>query len=264
MYRLQNRIFVVFSLVTGAGLLIGGRALAADLPKGGDLMDKYVTATGGKAAYEKVKNRVVKGTLDLAANNIEGPVTIYTAAPNKTYRQIELTGVGKFEEGTDGQIVWEKNPITGVRIKKGKERAAALRSATFNDEIQWQKQYKKLECVGEEMVDGKACYKVEATTQEERPRTIFFDKNTGLIAKAIAHPITQQGEITAEVFYSDYKKVDGILIPHRIRQKAAGQEIEITLEKIEHNVKLPENRFDPPEEVKKLAEKEKGEEGKKE
>ncbi len=42
-------------------------ALADDpLPKADDVLDQFVEATGGKAAYEKIKNRVSKGTMEIS------------------------------------------------------------------------------------------------------------------------------------------------------------------------------------------------------
>jgi hypothetical protein len=62
------------------------------------------------------------------------------------------------------------------------------------------------------------------------------------------------GKITTSSTVSDYKKVDGILVPHRVVTKALNNEITIVLEKIEQNVKMPMDRFALPPEVKKPAE----------
>src|SRR5687767_1631044 len=51
-----------------------------DLPKAAEILEKYVKATGGKAAYEKVKSRIMKGTMSVAGQT--GKLTIYQKAPN--------------------------------------------------------------------------------------------------------------------------------------------------------------------------------------
>ena len=230
---------------------------ADDLPKGSDILDKYVVATGGKEAYEKVKNRVMTGTMEIGQASIKGNIAIYQAPPNKMLMTAELPGVGKIEEGTDGTTVWERNPLTGPRVKTGEEKAKGLRDATFDAEVNWRKVYKKAECVAEEKVDGKPCYKVELTMPEGQVRTAYYDKQSNLLVKTVSNEKSPMGNITVESILSDYKKVDGIFIPHKVRQKMAGQEIAIVLEKIEQNVKLPDNRFDLPEDIKKLADKDK-------
>ena len=58
---------LVTSVCLTAGLLCspGAPARAADtLPKGEEILDKFVDATGGKAAYEKVRNEKWTGTFE--------------------------------------------------------------------------------------------------------------------------------------------------------------------------------------------------------
>jgi Protein of unknown function (DUF620) len=232
-------------------------AHAQGLPKGEEIVDKSLAATGGKEAYEKCKNRVAKGSMELAGLGVKGNLTIYAAGPNKTYVEVDLPGVGKIEEGCDGAVAWSNNPATGPRLKEGAEKTSALRQADFDGEVNWRKHYKKAECVGDADVEGKACYKLQMTTSDDQVKTHYYDKSSYLLLKATGTEMSPNGNLTVENLLSDYKKVDGLLIPFKTRQKVLTQEIVITLDKVEHNVKLPENRFDLPDEIKKLAEKEK-------
>jgi Protein of unknown function (DUF620) len=232
-------------------------AQAQSLPKGEEILDKFAEVTGEKDAREKIKNRVEKGTMEIGGVGIKGPLAIYSAAPNKMYFEADLAGFGKVEEGTDGTVAWGTNPATGPRVKEGVERDSFLRRADFYRDIDWRKQYKKAECTGEEAVEGKPCYKVKLTSTDGQERTQYYDKSTGLLVKATGTEKTEMGDIPVDALIGDYKKVDGVLLPFKVRQKILTNEITITLDKIEHNVKLPENRFDLPNEVKKLAEKDK-------
>jgi hypothetical protein len=245
------------AIALGLVLTASSIARGQNLPKAETLIDKYIEATGGKASYDKCTNRVSFGTMEIKPAGLKGKLTLYQAAPNKTYLEAEIAGLGKIEDSTDGKIVWERNPISGPRVKTGEEKASGLGNAVFNSEVNWQKVYKKAQTVGEEMVDGKACYKVEMITPEGVVRTHFFDKSTNLIVKLVSTEKTQLGNVQAESWISDYKKVDGILLPHKVRQKILTQEVVMAFDKIEHNVKLPDNRFEVPEEIKKLADKEK-------
>jgi len=255
MIRFVNRALWMLALST-LGLLVTRPVHADGLPKGEEILDKYVTVTGGKEAYEKIKSRVLTGTMEVGAQGIKGKITIYQAPPNKMYTLVEIGGLGKIQEGSDGKTAWEIG-LTGPRIKTGEEKANALRDATFDGDVQWRKLYKKAECVAEEKIDGKPCYKVELTTPEGKTRTAFYDKQSSLVVKMVSTEKSPMGEVTVEAFPSDYKKVDGILIPHKLQQKAAGQEIVIVFDKVEQNAKIPDNRFDLPDDIKKLADKEK-------
>lgn len=52
-----------------------------DLPKAETVLDQYVEATGGKAAYEKIKNRTASGTIEIAGAGIKGTIKMKQAAP---------------------------------------------------------------------------------------------------------------------------------------------------------------------------------------
>jgi len=245
------------TMFVGVWALLGHAAYGQALPKGETLLDKYVTVTGGKEAYEKCKNRVMKGTMEVVGAGVKGELAIYQTRPNKLYLEVNLQGLGKIEQGTDGQTAWERSAITGPRILQGEEKAMRLREALFNEEVEWRTLYKKADCVGEETVEGKPCYKVNLTPLEGSVVTKYFDKGSGLEIKTVATVKTQMGDVPTEVLYSDYKKVDGILMPHKLHQKALSQQIVMTVDKVQHNVEMPAGRFDLPEDIKKLAEKEK-------
>src|SRR5205823_12522020 len=59
------------------------------LPSADEILDKYVEALGGKAAFEKFSSRVVKGALELPAMGITSGAEIYAKAPNKWLLSIE-------------------------------------------------------------------------------------------------------------------------------------------------------------------------------
>lgn len=219
------------------------------------ILDKYVEVTGGKAAYAKIRNGVLTGRMEFVGKGIKGSLTSYKAGPRKSYEVVEIEGVGKIEQGTDGQVAWERSALQGPRIKEGEERASVLRAAAPYPE--WRQQFPKVELAGEDTVDGRACYKLVLTPAEGKPETRWFDKKTGLLVKSTQIIKNPMGEIPAEFVPGDYKPVDGLLLPHRVTQKAINMEILVVVESVKHNVDLPADRFDLPEDVRALAEKRK-------
>lgn len=191
----------------------------AQLPKAEDILEKFIVATGGKAAQEKCKSRVMKGTLDVAGQNLKGEITIYQAAPAKMYTEVEIANVGKIQDGVSGGVAWSVTPFAGPRVKEGEEKQSALQQADFYGDLNWQKYYKKAECVGEETIDGKACYKVKLTGKNDRVRTNYYDQASNLLVHTKGTEISQGNEIETESSVSDYKKFGDILIPCKLRQK---------------------------------------------
>jgi len=248
----QRRIAIGVSLLLAAA----GTLLAADeLPKAETILDKYVQATGGKAAYLKVHNEISTGSMELAANGIKGHITVYRAEPELSYTELDIEGVGKIQEGSDGKIAWSLSALQGPRLKEGDEKASTLRDAKFQGELNWRDNYKQAKTVGVEQVDGKDCYKVELTPNEGSPVTRFYDKESGLLVKTAMTVSTPMGEIAAESVASDYRKEGDILVPHKMVQKAAGQEMTFTIESVKYNSEIPKDRFATPDEIKALMKK---------
>ncbi len=74
------------------------------------ILAKYVQAIGGKKANEKIKSRMVKGTVEIAPMGIKGTFESYAAAPNKSISRVTLAGIGELVEGFDGTTAWTINP----------------------------------------------------------------------------------------------------------------------------------------------------------
>jgi hypothetical protein len=233
----------------------GARLCAADdLPKAETILDKSVEATGGKAAFEKTHNTVISGSMELAAMGIKGTMVITKAEPDKDLVEIELTGVGSIKQGYDGKVAWEINPMQGARIKDGDEKNTTMREAHFHEE-NWRDQYKKVETVGAETVEGKDCYKLVLTPNEGNPITQYFDKKTGLLGKSTMTVSTPNGDIEATTVFSDYRKEGDLLVVHKIQQSAGGQDIVITFDTYKFNVDLAKDKFDLPADIKALIKK---------
>jgi hypothetical protein len=242
-----------FSLAFFIGSLV--LFAADDLPSADAILNKYLEATGGRAALEKRHNQVGHGYFELPAAGLRGTLTIYEAEPNKNRLVVDIPGVGKIEQGSDGQVAWENNPLQGPRVKEGVELTETLRDSTFNMPLVAQKLFRKIETTGSETVESHDCYKVVLTPATGSPTTEFYDKKSGLLIKTVATRTTSLGEISAESIYDDYRKDGEVLSPHKVTQRAAGQEYQIIVEKVDVNVELPKGIFDPPAEIQELMKK---------
>ena len=225
------------------------------LPKAEQIMDLYVDATGGTAAYDRIDNRVVRSTLEIAKAGVKLSVTAFQAKPGKAYSVVESPMTGKIENGTDGDVVWEMSAMAGPQIKEGKEKALFLHLNTFDRLAYWRKSFKKVETSGMEDVNGRSCFRVIGTPQEAPPQTLFFDRETHLLSKLTMTMEIPAGSVPMESYLSDYKAVDSVLIPHKVTIRVLSQERIGTVESVEQNVQLPADRFDLPADIRALAKK---------
>jgi hypothetical protein len=233
------------------------RAQDAALPEGKAVIEKYIEATGGRAAHEKVRTRVVNSTLDIPAAGIKGTSQSYNAAPNKVYIVVDLGAAGREERGSDGTVVWEKTTTGGPRvINDPKELAFWRRAFDIDSDLRLDEYYSSVETKGVEDVNGKPAYKVELTAKSGGTETRYYDKDSGLLVKAQQVVPTPMGQIPSVSMPSDYRDVDGVKIPHKAEETIAGQvKINATLDKVEHNADIPAEKFQLPPDVKVLVDK---------
>jgi len=243
-----------FRLALPAFLLLVPALPAEDL-KPEAILDKYVEVTGGRAAYEKIQTEIETGTLELTTMGLSGALTTYRSMPDKTYTVIEFAGMGKAEEGYNGQVAWSIRPGQGAHIKEGEERAVASRTATLHGQTHWQELYKKAELAGSEDVAGKPCYKIVLTPKEGAPETRYYDKSSNLLVKITVPITTSEGTANVESTLSDYRDEGGILMPHTIAQKLPNLDILIKFASVRYNADIPDSRYDLPDEIKAMANK---------
>src|SRR5580704_2547944 len=93
---------------------------AAALPSADQILDKYVAAIGGDAAWHKLNSRVSKGTIDIPAVNLSGTVEVHEKAPDFSLAVVSIAG-GTYQRGFDGTIAWADDPQTGLRTLSGAE-----------------------------------------------------------------------------------------------------------------------------------------------
>jgi len=206
------------------------------LPSAAEIFAKYTEATGGAAAYAKLKNQVANATFSLPDMGMDGPM-VNTVAPPNSRSTITFEGFGVFDSGVTDGVAWDVNPMEGSRILEGDEAAIAVASVAINPFVDFKGEAKT---VGEETIGDEDCYEVDIVGVG----SAFFSKASGLLVKSDS----PQGPSTL----SDWKEVDGIMIAHKI-VIAADMTFEIVLNSVEHNVEIADDAFALPDEIKALT-----------
>ncbi len=232
-------------------------ATTQDVPNAEVVLDKMIEASGGRAAFERIENRVIKGTFEFPGMAIKTPITIYQAEPNSEYTVIEPESLGKIRDCTHNDLSWKISAVEGPHLRAGFERDRAIDLARFNREIHWRDLYTKAECVGLEDVQGHPCYKLAMTPAcggEEQLEHWYIAKDSHLWLRWDFKYVMERGSIPLEAIFTDHKAVDGLVMPFRSIHRVMGVERTVTIDSLEQNVELPEGLFDPPPEIKKMLE----------
>ena len=224
-------------------------------PAAETILDRYVEVTGGKRAYGQLHNTLSQGSFYVVGTGIRGSFKAYEAEPNKTLSIIEIDGGERVEEGTLGDVAWDRSSKEGPHVKEGEDRSIALREATFNSRLHWRKLYRTVQCEGSETLGERKCYRVLLTPNDGQPLTHFYDVESGLLTKSVIMVSRPSGPIPTENLYSDYREYSGVLFPCKLAHRVGNEETVVILDSIRPNVDIAWYRFDLPAEVKALLAK---------
>ena len=221
------------------------RATSADVPTVDQILNRYVKAIGGRAAWEKLHSRTSLGTIVLTSMNMQGTVMIHEKAPNKVLLVVILAGQ-PFRQGYDGTVGWMDDPQNGTREKAGAQLAEAARDADFYHPLHMQDAYAKLTVTGMEKVGERNAWVLQADLPEGGSDKLFFDTESGLIVRAVTQQHTDQGVVPVAEDFKDYREVDGVKLPFEILQVSGDSTVTISLAEVHHNVELDDSEFARP------------------
>jgi hypothetical protein len=175
--------------------------------------------------------------------NLSGTVELYEKAPDRMLAVITIAGAS-FRQAYDGTTGWTDDPQDGFREQSGQELAEARRDADFYHPLDLRRLYTSLKVSGKEKIRDRDAYLVEGTRPEGgKPDRMYFDAKTGLLARMISERHEADGVTDYQDDFEDYRDVDGIKLPYRVRQANSGTETIIKIEEMRHNVEVEESRF---------------------
>lgn len=223
------------------------------LPPARTIIDRFVEASGGKAAMVAHQSRRAVGRISMPAQGVEGDIEILAARPALMRLRMTIPGVGEIQSGYDGTIGWSMNPLTGPMLLQGKAFEQAKADAEFDSQLHPESQYKTLETVEKTTFEGRPAYKVRAvrtTTGDEDFE--YFDAENGLMLGAVITRESPMGPVKATHVVSDYKEFGGVKVATKITQRLMGTEQVITISEIEFD-KVDKSAFALPPEIQALV-----------
>ncbi|MEY3597743.1 MAG: hypothetical protein RL521_165 [Bacteroidota bacterium] len=199
------------------------------------VMNQYVNAMGGTDKLSKIKTVVQKGFLDVGMAKLDMTTEIIANQALKV--TMSMNGNPMMVQTWDGTNL--KMSQMGQNIEAD---AAAIQQAKIQCDLMAEthlSQYGIISVLkGIEVMNGKDVYVVENTDSFGTISTDYFDVASGLKLKTIS--VQKQGEKTetSETTILEYKEVEGIKFPARIKTSAGGQNMEVVINEVTLNAKL--------------------------
>lgn len=220
------------------------------------IIERHIAAIGGRAAFAKLRSRQATGTVSLSTPTGEMPGTIeaMNEAPNKMRMliKIDLTalGVGQlvFDQRFDGVNAYVLDSIQGNHDITG-EQLDTMRSGSFPDPMLNFKQLgATVKLMGTEKVGDRDTYVLRFEPTSGWPVRTYIDTETLMVlqSKVTLRLPELTSEIEQTTTFADYRAVDGVKLPFRLRISSPVQSLSITFTDVKHNVPIDQALFKKP------------------
>jgi len=204
-----------------------------------EILKKYLTAIGGEEYLRNVNDRItdMKGIVQ----GIETEIIFYQKVPNKLCQKILVGEVEQriIYDGSKGaKIIGETSQeITGNELSK------LSFDAIMNLILEPENYNVKLQYKGLEKIDGRDSYKISLIFPYGAEWIQFYDMETGLKIRDSKDIITPQGKFQQITEFDDYRDVEGIRYPFKIKQYLGNQTLDFMIESIKVNTGISEDIF---------------------
>lgn len=229
--------------------------LAAGAAHAQTLDDIIALNLKSKGGIDKIKATTsVRMTGQIAATDPsgqqrKGTMTMLAKRPNLMRREA-IVGGQKMINAFDGNSLWMAVGGMPPQEAPGPQAAYAKQDAEFDSVfVDYKEKGHKIELVGKEKVGGADAYRLRVTKKGGPPQDYYLDAATGLEKKiSISLDAAQRGAaMTIVTELSDYREVEGRMVPFSIRQLVNGTPTAATtIDNIEFNVPLDDSAFKMP------------------
>ncbi len=234
-------------------LLLAPMSFASN-PTVEDIIERHLEALGGAERWAAVRTMKITGTYE--AFSAEAPFTIYRKRPD-FYRFERTVITFGITSCYDGEQAWWVNPMMGPPGQKPApifkpQHKIALREKEFECVLfDYRKKGHQVTLEGKEAFEGQDHYKLKVVLADGPTETWFINSKTFLKTAMIGEGYEYGRKVVLDVFYDDYRKVDGMVFPFYVEQEYHTRHRVFTLDKVELNIPIDETLFRMPEQEKK-------------
>ena len=223
-------------------------APAGAAPPVDEVFDAYLEALGGEERVAAITSYTATGTGLLFGNIQAEPADIYAGGPDRHARVIHASP-GDFARNVDGEEAWVTTPSNSIGQYQLHDSAmdGMLLEAQLSFPAGIQDFFSSWSVNYPTTLNGRLVNVVSGTTAEGLLATFYFDRETGLLTRVAYFAETGLGLVPTQFDFSDYRSVDGVLMPFEFTYGHIGNQEMYVLENIETNVQIDAAMFARPQ-----------------
>ncbi|HWA25714.1 MAG TPA: hypothetical protein VG734_08645 [Lacunisphaera sp.] len=199
-----------------------------------------------RASLDQVKTRVTDQVVRITTSGLEIPTRVYQKRPNLLAVVQDTPGVGKAWQGYDGKIGWAWNEVEGYREMQGAELQQMLGGADLEGPLKLSAACPFRRLLEEKLENGRTLVGVALASMKGVEGNFYFDQQTAELVRVETFVQTgANGQLKVTAEFSDYRMVDGLLMPHLVTVTNPAMRMETRVRSVEHNVPIDDAIFAP-------------------
>lgn len=215
-----------------------------------EVLAKHYEAQGGLEKLKAIQTLRMTGRMAMGPG-MEAPIVIEKKRPSKSRLDFSFNGM----TGTqvyDGSGGWTLMPFMGqtspTALSPEESKEMAERADFDGPLVDWKEKGNTVELAGKEAIEGADAFKLKLTNKSGKVTWYYLDAETYLIVKEAGKRMMRGTEIDGESYLSDYKDVNGLMMPFTTTQgmKDSDRKQVMSIDKIEINVPIDDSRFAMP------------------
>jgi len=234
--------------LAGFGLWLAAALAAAETAD--EIVAKNIQARGGLEKIKSIQSMRMTGTMRLGDERL--PTTLELKRPNRSRWEFTLEGQTAIQ-AFDGKTAWMIMPFEGQtepQIMTDQEaKDIEMQADVDGPLVDAAAKGNTIELVGKEKIDGGVeAWRLRITRKSGDSRDLYIDAKTYLQVLAVSRRTNAGQSVEIRSKIGDYRKVDGVMLPHSFEATASGvpQTQALEFQKIELNVPIDDSRFAMP------------------
>ena len=212
-----------------------------------EILQRYESAVGGREAIDRIVSYHGTGSFSTSASRLTGTYEVWGKDPDKTLSTITFTPSVTLKKGFDGTTFWVQTPAGTLTDESATGMVEVERDADIYRAGKIKNLYEKMQLQPNARLSGREVYVVEGEPARGPHEKLFFDVKDGLLLRwDMVRKSPQRGNVFVKVHLEDYREVDGVKVPFKVRFAFESFNVTLQMDELKHNVQIDDGFFKKP------------------